>query len=399
MGWRSRKMAQDRSKLAELCTRFLKNLFSCPDSTPTSDPTKPVPSLHSFISYALQRTQLHHDVGIAALMLLQKLKIRFPSARGSNGHRLFLSAYMIACKVVCDDTYSNKSWAIVGQGLFSLREVNQMEREMCSYLDWQLNIEEETLASFREDVCQEFLESTNHDDASDRPQNSEAPSCAKPTTPAESDSPQDSRSGSSIGRCVDTALRCIGFRPRRDSATPNRSQQQETSSRSSWVKWKQPKRCRPHTERPHSNANIYGGSFTNVEGDVNPVTNIYVNVQNNDETKPPPHSHHQPLESDSRPNYIPPRTHTTNQPSYTHNVPPAPAPVPPPTFNRQPQAGYSPPVMTPYPFTPVAFPVLHPVYSFPSPGATFMNHCPSFLFVLAGWLFVPSHWRPGFHWG
>ncbi|KZP03778.1 hypothetical protein FIBSPDRAFT_1014497 [Athelia psychrophila] len=30
---------------------------------------------------------------------------------------------------------------IVGQGMFQLREVNQMEREMCQYLDWELNVE------------------------------------------------------------------------------------------------------------------------------------------------------------------------------------------------------------------------------------------------------------------
>jgi hypothetical protein len=45
---------------------------------------------------------------------------------------------MIASKVVCDDTYSNQSWAIVAQKMFSLKEVNQMEREMCGYLEWNL---------------------------------------------------------------------------------------------------------------------------------------------------------------------------------------------------------------------------------------------------------------------
>jgi hypothetical protein len=35
-------------------------------------------------------------------------------------------------KVICDNfTYLNKAWSIVGQGMFQLWEVNQMEREMC----------------------------------------------------------------------------------------------------------------------------------------------------------------------------------------------------------------------------------------------------------------------------
>ncbi len=45
---------------------------------------------------------------------------------------------MIASKVVCDDTYSNQSWCVVGQKMFNLKEVNQMEREMCGYLEWNL---------------------------------------------------------------------------------------------------------------------------------------------------------------------------------------------------------------------------------------------------------------------
>jgi Cyclin, N-terminal domain len=63
---------------------------------------------------------------------------------------------MIASKVICDDTYSNKSWSIVGQGMFQLREINQMEREMCQYLDWELNVEPSTLKEFEDMVRKDF---------------------------------------------------------------------------------------------------------------------------------------------------------------------------------------------------------------------------------------------------
>jgi len=43
-----------------------------------------------------------------ALILLQRLKVHFPIARGSSGHRLFVSAFMLASKVICDDACSNK---------------------------------------------------------------------------------------------------------------------------------------------------------------------------------------------------------------------------------------------------------------------------------------------------
>lgn len=35
-----------------------------------------------------------------------------------------------------DDTYSNRSWCIVGQQLFALAEVNRMERELFGFLNW-----------------------------------------------------------------------------------------------------------------------------------------------------------------------------------------------------------------------------------------------------------------------
>ncbi|KDQ57145.1 hypothetical protein JAAARDRAFT_178726 [Jaapia argillacea MUCL 33604] len=150
---------------ARMCARFVTHLFACPDlptppplhpSTSTA-PLLPSPPLARFIAYALHRTRLHASVTFAALYLLQCLKVRFPAAQGSSGHRLFIAAFMIASKVICDDTYSNKSWTIVGQNLYQLREINQMEREMCSYLEWELNIEPAILAKFEGKVKKDFV--------------------------------------------------------------------------------------------------------------------------------------------------------------------------------------------------------------------------------------------------
>ena len=49
---------------------------------------------------------------------LPTTETRIPSARGLLGHRLFVSTFMLASKVICDDTYSNKLWSIVAQGMF-----------------------------------------------------------------------------------------------------------------------------------------------------------------------------------------------------------------------------------------------------------------------------------------
>ena len=96
------------------------------------------------------------SITIAALILLQHLKARFPTAHESSGHCLYISVYMIASKVMCDDTYSNKSWSIVAQGMFTLREINQMEHKMCGYLEWELNVDTKTLKSFEMMVKKDF---------------------------------------------------------------------------------------------------------------------------------------------------------------------------------------------------------------------------------------------------
>src|SRR5216684_8395400 len=143
---------------AKLCSWFVSHLFTCPEVPPPPAPpsTTQTPQLEHFIAYALHRTWLHTSVTFAALYLLQRLKARFPAAKGSSGHRLFISAFMLASKIICDDTYSNKSWCIVGQGMFALREINQMEREMCSYLEWQLNVDPSTLRDFQARVQHDF---------------------------------------------------------------------------------------------------------------------------------------------------------------------------------------------------------------------------------------------------
>ena len=90
----------------------------------------------SLQAYALYRTRLPVAITHQALLLLSRLKTRYPSARGTSTspHRLFLSSLMLSSKISMDDTYSNQSWTLVGQNLFTLREVNQMERELFAFL-------------------------------------------------------------------------------------------------------------------------------------------------------------------------------------------------------------------------------------------------------------------------
>ncbi|KAJ8583364.1 hypothetical protein M405DRAFT_867086 [Rhizopogon salebrosus TDB-379] len=62
-----------------------------------------------------------------------------PYARGCD--RLFVFAFMLASKVIYDDTCLNKYiGSIITQGMFQLREINQMDREMCQYISSRSSI-------------------------------------------------------------------------------------------------------------------------------------------------------------------------------------------------------------------------------------------------------------------
>ncbi|GAA5924565.1 hypothetical protein JCM1841_003423 [Sporobolomyces salmonicolor] len=151
---------------ARLCEHVITSLFAVGPQptvgrpgidTPPLSP-KPgqsqVPQLGEFIAYALYRTRLPVSITHQALLLLTRLKARYPSARGTSTspHRLFLSSLMLSSKISMDDTYSNKSWQVVGQGLFELKEVNQMERELFAFLGWNVVVRDEELAAWVEEV-------------------------------------------------------------------------------------------------------------------------------------------------------------------------------------------------------------------------------------------------------
>ncbi|KAJ7157033.1 hypothetical protein C8R43DRAFT_883675 [Mycena crocata] len=140
-----------RRYLCLMCSWFIRRLFSCPP-----DVQQRARRLHHFIAFILWRGNMHDSVVFGALILLQRLKSRFPAARGSSGQRLFLAAYIVASKVLCDSSYSNSNWRRLAQYLFTLREINAMERELCSHLDWDLNFHPVGVEQFKWLLGQKF---------------------------------------------------------------------------------------------------------------------------------------------------------------------------------------------------------------------------------------------------
>ncbi|KAF9793539.1 hypothetical protein BJ322DRAFT_983112, partial [Thelephora terrestris] len=92
---------------------------------PPASSNTPSPSLTHSIANAPHRTQLMSSTTSIALYPLQRLGTRFIAACGSSGHRLSISTL-------------------------------KTEREMCSNLEWQLNVEPSALKDFEPMVWMDF---------------------------------------------------------------------------------------------------------------------------------------------------------------------------------------------------------------------------------------------------
>ncbi|KDQ06059.1 hypothetical protein BOTBODRAFT_121951, partial [Botryobasidium botryosum FD-172 SS1] len=105
-----------REEPAKLASAFITNLFACPKFPPPSSANFLSLTLAQFIAYSLHCTRLHSGITFATPFPLNRLKGHFPTACDSSHHRLFISAFMIASEIICDDTHSNKLWRVIEQG-------------------------------------------------------------------------------------------------------------------------------------------------------------------------------------------------------------------------------------------------------------------------------------------
>ena len=108
-------------------------------------------TVHNFVRQLVVATRMTVPTVMSTLIYLRRIKSRLPNVRGqpSTPHRILLGSLILAAKYFNDITFQNKDWVIISTPAhhfgFELTDVNLMERELLSLLDWDLRITEDDL--------------------------------------------------------------------------------------------------------------------------------------------------------------------------------------------------------------------------------------------------------------
>ncbi|CAI5760030.1 unnamed protein product [Candida verbasci] len=125
--------------------------------TTTNNTIKQLPSLMTFLTKLIKYTNVYTGTLLATLIYLQKLKIKLPKnvqGLACTRHRILLTCLILSSKFHNDSSPKNKHWAKYTDGLFNVKDINLMERQLIYLLNWDLKVSNEEMCI----AYQSFLE-------------------------------------------------------------------------------------------------------------------------------------------------------------------------------------------------------------------------------------------------
>ncbi|AET39012.1 Pcl1p Ecym_3535 [Eremothecium cymbalariae DBVPG len=125
-----------------------------------------LPSLTTFIAKIVRYTNVYTATLLTTVVYLNKLKKVLPKdATGipSTSHRIFLACLILSAKFHNDSSPLNKHWTEYTDGLFTIQDVNLMERQLLKLFDWNIRVSEhdlhENLSSLLLPIKQDLIRS------------------------------------------------------------------------------------------------------------------------------------------------------------------------------------------------------------------------------------------------
>ncbi|AMD20331.1 HDL413Wp [Eremothecium sinecaudum] len=135
------------------------------EATPKSNTDK-LPSLMTFMTKLVRYTNVYTATLLTSVVYLNKLKALLPpdvTCIPSTAHRVFLACLILSAKFHNDSSPMNKHWTKYTDGLFTVEDVNLMERQLLKLFNWDIRIRykdlQENLYCLLEPIKQDLIRS------------------------------------------------------------------------------------------------------------------------------------------------------------------------------------------------------------------------------------------------
>jgi len=107
-----------------------------------------MPHLADFVRYMVNISQTLPMTLLTAMVFLERFRRNLPSKSSGTAetlHRIFLAALILANKVLFDVPLKNAHWAKMSSSFYTLEEINLMEKQFLSIIQYDLSLNNDEL--------------------------------------------------------------------------------------------------------------------------------------------------------------------------------------------------------------------------------------------------------------